>query len=89
MKMVSQQTVCKSLSDGFDILEMQVQEMLVVPFLNKDILAVIAAIVDVITGIVAKRWRTGHVGFQAPMIPLVDPKGLPGYLSSWLARIRC
>jgi hypothetical protein len=52
MEMISQQTIREGFRDGFNILEMQVQEIFVVTLLNKNILTVVSAIVDVIIGIV-------------------------------------
>ncbi len=42
----------------------QIQEVGVIAFLNEYILAIRAAIVDVIVGVVEERRWTGHVGFR-------------------------
>jgi hypothetical protein len=52
MEVISQQTIREGFRDGFNIFEMQIQEMLVVAFLNKYILTVVSAIVNVIIGVV-------------------------------------
>ena len=59
--MVPQQTISKDLRNGLDVLEKEVKEMIVIPFLNEDILTVVAAVVDVIVGIETQRGRACHV----------------------------
>jgi hypothetical protein len=60
MKMISQQAVGKSIRNGNNMFFVQFQEILVVAFLNENILAIRAAVVDVIIGIVEQRGGAGH-----------------------------
>lgn len=52
MKMISQQTISKRICDGRDVLFIQLHEVIIIAFLDEDILAVVAAIIDVIVGVV-------------------------------------
>ena len=61
MEMISEQAIRKGFSNGINILEIQFQEMLVIALLNKNILTVVATIIDVIVSIEKQGWRTCHV----------------------------
>ena len=61
MKVISQQGISKGIRDWFDVFRVQIHEVGVVAFLDENILAIRAAIVDVIVGIVEERGRTGHI----------------------------
>ncbi len=55
MEMTSQQTIGEGLGDGVDIFEIQIHELFIIAFPNKNILAVVAAVVDVVIGVV-EQW---------------------------------
>jgi hypothetical protein len=85
MKMISKQAVGKGIGNWLDVFGIQIHEVSVIAFLEKDILAVVAAIVDVIVGLKKQRRRTCHMNTLNE-----DPKGFlandhPGSLGS-LAR---
>src|SRR5512134_1478841 len=60
VKMVPEQAICKSLCNGICVLPPEFNKISVVSFLNKNILAVIAAIVNVIILPKLKRNGIGH-----------------------------
>ena len=64
MKMISQQAKRERVRDGLDVFRVQIHEVGVVAFLDENILAIVAAIVDVVVGVVEKRGRAGHVGLD-------------------------
>lgn len=81
MKVVSQQTIRECVGDRLDVFCIQIQEILVIALLNENILAVVAAVVDVVVSIVEQRGRAGH-GFilsqntrpyQMPDLPTTRP----------------
>lgn len=61
MKMISEQAIRKGFRDRINVFGVQIHKVGVVAFLNKNILAVVAAIVDVVVGVVEQRRRAGHV----------------------------
>jgi hypothetical protein len=52
MEMISEKAIGERLGDGINVLEVQIHEMFVIAFLNENILAVVAAIVNVVTRVV-------------------------------------
>ena len=60
MKMISNRAIRKSIRNRDDVPLIQSQEIRVISFLNKNILAIRAAIVDVVISIVEQRGWTGH-----------------------------
>ena len=52
MEMITQQAICERVGNRIDVLEVQVHEMFVIAFLDEDILTIVAAIVDVVIGVV-------------------------------------
>jgi hypothetical protein len=60
MEMVSKQAIRKCFSDWLDVFGVQIHEVSVIAFLYKNILAVVAAIVDMVIGVVEQRGWAGH-----------------------------
>ena len=52
MEVIPQQAIRKSIRNRVDVLCIQPHKMLIIALLNKDILAVCPAIVDVVVGVV-------------------------------------
>jgi len=52
MKMISQQAICIGVCDWFNVFRIQIHEVRVITFMHEDILTVVAAIEDVITGVI-------------------------------------
>lgn len=61
MEMISEQAIRKGFRDRLNIFGVQIHEVSVVALLNKNILAVVTAIIDMIVSIVKQRWRTCHI----------------------------
>lgn len=60
MEVVSQQAKREGICNWLDVFPIQIHEMGVVALLDENILAIIAAIVDVVIGVVEERGRTTH-----------------------------
>jgi hypothetical protein len=59
MKMIHQQTICPRLRDGTDVLPPQIKKVSVIPFLEEDVLVVIAAVINVIEVSIRERRDVG------------------------------
>ena len=55
MEMISEQAICKGFRNRINVFGVQIHEVGVIAFLNKNILTVVAAIIDVIVGIKKQR----------------------------------
>jgi hypothetical protein len=64
MEVIPQETISKQIGNRNQVPLEQPQKKVVIPFFHEDILTVHAAVVDVITGVVEQRRRTGHIYFQ-------------------------
>ena len=61
VKVIPQQAIGECPRDRFDVFQVELQKVVVIPLFNEDILAVVTAIVDVIDQTVLK-WNGSHAG---------------------------
>jgi hypothetical protein len=60
VKVIAKQTVGVYVGDRRDVLSIELQEVCVIPFLTKQVLTIVATIVDVIVPARFKRDEMGH-----------------------------
>ena len=61
MEVISQKAKREGICNWLDVFRVQIHEVGVITFLDENILAIVAAIVDVVIGVVEERGRTTHV----------------------------
>ena len=80
VKVVTQQAIGVGVGDGPDVLGVELEEMAVVAIFAEEVLAVVAAVVDVIVGVVFERGFGRGIQLLLPgrreFVWRPDPKGL-------------
>jgi hypothetical protein len=85
MKMISQHALGEGVCDGRNMLFVQLQEMFVIPLLNKYILTIRAAIVDMVVCVEKQRRRAGHGKDYISSVK--DPKGFLDCSANLICRV--